>query len=106
MRTGTKAGIKYAVPNLRVWSAERQIINLERVSGSVSEVKLKKRRQGVTPFTYDELATYKIDSSGKCAIDITELVRVYGVYQSDNIRNSRGNYRVASHKLDRASYTA
>lgn len=83
MRTGTNAGIKYAVPDLRVWSAERQIINLERVSGSVSEVTLKKRRQGVTPFTYDELATYKLDSSGKCAIDITELVRVYGVYQSD-----------------------
>lgn len=83
MRTGTNAGIKYEVPDLRVWSAERQIINLERVSGSVSEVTLKKRRQGVTPFKYDELATYKLDSSGKCAIDITELVRVYGVYQSD-----------------------
>ena len=83
MRTGTNAGIKYEVPDLRVWSAERQIINLERVSGSVSEVTLKKRRQGVTPFRYDELATYKLDSSGKCAIDITELVRVYGVYQSD-----------------------
>ena len=83
MRTGTNAGIKYAVPDLRVWSSERQIINLERVSGSISEVTLKKRRQGVTPFTYDELATYKLDSSGKCAIDITELVRVYGVYQSD-----------------------
>lgn len=83
MRTGTNAGIKYEVPDLRVWSAERQIINLERISGSVSEVTLKKRRQGVTPFTYDELATYKLDSSGKCAIDITELVRVYGVYQSD-----------------------
>lgn len=83
MRTGTNAGIKYEVPDLRIWSSERQIINLERVSGSVSEVTLKKRRQGVTPFTYDELATYKLDSSGKCAIDITELVRVYGVYQSD-----------------------
>lgn len=83
MRTGTNEGIKYSVPDLRVWRSERQIINLERVSGSVSEVTLKKRRQGVLPWTYDELATYKLDSSGKCAIDITELVRVYGVYQSD-----------------------
>lgn len=88
MRTGTNEGIKYSVPDLRVWSSERQIINLERVSGSVSEVTLKKRRQGVLPWTYDELATYKLDSSGKCAIDITELVRVYGVYQSDVDYNS------------------
>lgn len=88
MRNGTNEGIKYSVPDLRVWSSERQIINLERVSGSVSEVTLKKRRQGVLPWTYDELATYKLDSSGKCAIDITELVRVYGVYQSDVDYNS------------------
>ena len=82
MRTGTNGGIKYAVPDESVWSAERQIIYLERVSGSVSEITLKKRRQGVIPLTDDVLATYTLDSSGKCAIDITGIIRAYGVYQS------------------------
>ena len=82
MRTKTNDGIKFTYPDEGVWSAERQIIYLERVSGSVSEVTLSKRKQGVTPLTDEDIATYKLDSSGKCAIDITELVRVYGVYQS------------------------
>ena len=82
MRTVTNDGINFTYPEEGVWSAERQIIYLERVSGSVSEVTLSKRKQGVTPFTDEDIATYKLDANGKCAIDITDLVRTFGVYQS------------------------
>ena len=75
MRTGSIGGINFAIPNERVWSAERQLITLERVSGSVTEVTLT-RRPGV------DVATYKLDENGKCTIDITDLVRAYGVYQN------------------------
>lgn len=75
MRTGNIGGINFAIPNEKVWSAERQLITLERVSGSVSEVTLT-RRPGV------DVATYKLDENGKCTIDITDLVRTYGLYQS------------------------
>lgn len=73
-------GVKLTYPNEGVWSAERQIIYLERVSGSVSEVKLSKRNKATLPF--EDIATYKLDDNGKCAIDITDLVRTFGVYQS------------------------
>lgn len=82
MRTTTNDGIKFMYPDEGVWSAERQIIYLERVSGSVSEVTLSKRKQGVIPLTDEDIATYKLDANGKCAIDITDLVRTFGVYQS------------------------
>ena len=82
MRTTTNDGIKFTYPDEGVWSAERQIIYLERVSGSVSEVTLSKRKQGVVPLTDEDIATYKLDANGKCAIDITDLVRTFGVYQS------------------------
>ena len=77
MRTATNDGIKFTYPDEGVWSAERQIIYLERVSGSVSEVTLSKRKQGVLPWVNDDIATYKLDANGKCAIDITDLVRTY-----------------------------
>lgn len=82
MRTATNDGIKFTYPDEGVWSAERQIIYLERVSGSVSEVTLSKRKQGVVPWVNEDIATYKLDANGKCAIDITDLVRTFGVYQS------------------------
>lgn len=82
MRTVTNDGINFTYPDEGVWSAERQIIYLERVSGSVSEVTLSKRKQGVIPWVYEDIATYKLDANGKCAIDITDLVRTFGVYQS------------------------
>lgn len=82
MRTTTNDGIKFTYPDEGVWSAERQIIYLERVSGYVSEVTLSKRKQGVVPLTDEDIATYKLDANGKCAIDITDLVRTFGVYQS------------------------
>ena len=82
MRTITNDGINFTYPDEGVWSAERQIIYLERVSGSVSEVTLSKRKQGVIPWVYEDIATYKLDANGKCAIDITDLVRTFGVYQS------------------------
>ena len=82
MRTTTNDGIKFTYPDEGVWSAERQIIYLERVSGSVSEVTLSKRKQGVVPWTDEDIATYKLDANGKCAIDITDLVRTFGVCQS------------------------
>ena len=82
MRTVTNDGINFTYPDEGVWSAERQIIYLERVSGSVSEVTLSKRKQGVIPWVYEDIATYKMDANGKCAIDITDLVRTFGVYQS------------------------
>lgn len=75
MRTGSIGGINFAMPNERVWSAERQLITLERVSGSVTDVTLT-RRPGV------DVATYKLDENGKCTIDITDLVRTYGLYQN------------------------
>ena len=80
MRTTILNGVKITYPNVGVWSAERQIIYLERVSGSVSEVKLSKRNKETLP--YDDIATYKLDENGKCAIDITDLVRTFGVYQN------------------------
>ena len=83
MRTATNDGIKFTYPDEGVWSAERQIIYLERVSGSVSEVTLSKRKQGVIPLTDEDIATYKLDANGNCAIDITDLVRTFGVYQSE-----------------------
>ena len=82
MRTTTNDGIKFTYPEEGVWSAERQIIYMERVSGSVSEVTLSKRKQGVIPLTDEDIATYKLDANGNCAIDITDLVRTFGVYQS------------------------
>lgn len=82
MRTTTKGGIKFTYPDEGVWSAERQIIYLERVRGSVSEVTLSKRKQGVIPLTDEDIATYKLDANGNCAIDITDLLRTFGVYQS------------------------
>ena len=80
MRTTILNGVKLTYPNVGIWSAERQIIYLERVSGSVSEVKLSKRNNATLP--YDDIATYKLDENGKCAIDITDLVRTFGVYQN------------------------
>ena len=80
MRTTILNGIKLTYPNVGIWSAERQIIYMERVSGSVSEVKLSKRNNETLP--YDDIATYKLDENGKCAIDITDLVRTFGVYQN------------------------
>ena len=82
MRTVTNDGINFTYPDEGVWIAERQIIYMKRVSGSVSEVTLSKRKQGVTPLEYEDIATYKLDANGKCAIDITDLVRTFGVYQS------------------------
>ena len=82
MRTATNDGIKFTYPDEGVWSAERQIIYLERESGSVSAVTLSKRKQGVIPWVDEDIATYKLDANGKCAIDITDLVRTFGVYQS------------------------
>ena len=82
MRTTTNDGMKFTYPDEGVWIAERQIIYLERVSGSVSEVTLSKRKQGVTPLTNEDIATYKLDANGKCAIDITDLVRTFGAHQS------------------------
>ena len=80
MRTTIVNGVKLTYPNVGIWSAERQIIYLERVSGSVSEVKLSKRNKATLPF--ENIATYKLDENGKCAIDITDLVRTFGVYQN------------------------
>lgn len=80
MRTTILNGVKLTYPNVGIWSAERQIIYMERVSGSVSEVKLSKRNNTTLP--YDDIATYKLDENGKCAIDITDLVRTFGVYQN------------------------
>ena len=80
MRTTILNGVKLTYPNVGIWSAERQIIYMERVSGSVSEVKLSKRNNETLP--YDDIATYKLDENGKCAIDITDLVRTFGVYQN------------------------
>ena len=80
MRTTILKGVKLTYPNVGIWSAERQIIYMERVSGSVSEVKLSKRNNETLP--YDDIATYKLDENGKCAIDITDLVRTFGVYQN------------------------
>ena len=80
MRTTILNGIKLTYPNVGVWSAERQIIYMERVSGSVSEMTLSKRNNETLP--YDDIATYKLDENGKCAIDITDLVRTFGVYQN------------------------
>lgn len=80
MRTTILNGVKLTYPNVGIWSAERQIIYMERVSGSVSEVKLSKRNKETLPF--EDIATYKLDENGKCAIDITDLVRTFGVYQN------------------------
>lgn len=77
MRTGTIAGVNCTYPDEKIWSAERQIIRLERVSGSVDSVLLKRRIPGQIPWTNEELATYKLDANGKAAIDITDLARTY-----------------------------
>ena len=94
MRTSILNGVKFTYPNEGVWSAERQIIYLERISGSVSEVKLSKRNKATLPF--EDIATYKLDENGKCAIDITDLVRTFGVYQSAIDINTSLNISLAT----------
>lgn len=74
MRTGTTAGVYFTLPDQNVWAQERQIITLERQNGDVAEVTLTMRG--------NDVATYKLDNDGKCTIDITDLVRVYGLYQT------------------------
>lgn len=80
MRTGTIAGVYYTMPNQNVWAQERQLITLERQSGSVAQVTLT--------MNGNDVAVYKLDSNGKCTIDITDLVRVYGLFESAISANS------------------
>ena len=72
MRTGTSAGVYFTMPDENVWIQEKQIITLERQSGTVVAVSLYVRNNLTTP-----IATYKLDSAGKCQVDISDLVRIY-----------------------------
>lgn len=72
MRTGTNAGVAYSIPNENVWLQDKQIITLERQSGTAVAVSLYVRSNLTTP-----IATYKLDSAGKCQVDISDLVRIY-----------------------------
>ena len=108
MRTTTIAGVNYKYPDERIWSAERQILYLERISGSVDSAVLKRRIPGQIPWTNEELATYKLDANGKAAIDITDLARTYDYqdavdtntslyitlefYASDSLQGSSSTY--------------
>ena len=102
MRTTILNGVKLTYPNVDIWSAERQIIYMERVSGSVSEVKLSKRNKATLPFEY--IATYKLDENGKCAIDITDLVRTFGVYQNAIDVNTSLNINIATPGVSTSFY--
>ena len=102
MRTTILNGVKLTYPNVGIWSAERQIIYLERVSGSVSEVKLSKRNKATLPF--EDIATYKLDENGKCAIDITDLVRTFGVYQNAIDVNTSLNINIATPGVSTSFY--
>ena len=102
MRTTILNGVKLTYPNVGIWSAERQIIYMERVSGSVSEVKLSKRNKATLPFEY--IATYKLDENGKCAIDITDLVRTFGVYQNAIDVNTSLNINIATPGVSTSFY--
>ena len=102
MRTTILNGVRLTYPNVGIWSAERQIIYMERVSGSVSEVKLSKRNKATLPFEY--IATYKLDENGKCAIDITDLVRTFGVYQNAIDVNTSLNINIATPGVSTSFY--
>ena len=80
MRTGTSAGVYWTMPDQNVWAQERQIITLERQSGNVAEITLTMKG--------NDVATYKLDNDGKCTIDITDLVRVYGLFETAISSNS------------------
>ena len=79
MRTSTKAGIKATYFNQDVWKQNRLVIKIETATGyTPTKVSIYNTTNNLGSYG-SPFATYALDSDGNAIIDVTDLIRTYGV---------------------------